>query len=59
MTYNLIMLNAQGASEESEHASKDAVRLKIRTWDARNMTARIYDSNGNLIYEGPALGFCQ
>ena len=58
MTYTLIMLNKQGASEETlYHPSKAAVRRAIRRWRARGMTARVYTSDGELIYDGPALSF--
>lgn len=55
-TYTLIMLNQQGASEQTEHATKAAVRKQIRTWDARHMTARVL-RDGRAIYQGRALRF--
>ena len=54
--YTLIMLNSQGASEETKHTTKTMVRRQIRTWDAKDMTARVYAA-AELIYEGSALGF--
>lgn len=58
-TYTLIMLNAQGASEQTiDIYSKAQVRRTIRQWDAKSMTARVYvDSDSAPIYDGPALGF--
>ncbi len=55
-TYTLIMLNAQGASEETGHDTKAAVRRQIRTWEARKMTARVI-VDGFTVYDGPALKF--
>lgn len=55
--YTLILLNVQGASTQTEHESKAAVRRHIRTWKAKGMTARVYKDSGELIYEGSALGF--
>lgn len=57
VSYTLIMLNAQGASEESRHSTKASARRKIRTWGAKGMTARVYTSDGACIYEGSALSF--
>ena len=58
MTYTLIMLNKQGAAEKTrEHASKADVRRQIRTWEAKGMTARVYTSDGECIYDGSALSF--
>jgi hypothetical protein len=58
MTYTLIMINEQGASEETRnHSTKADVRREIRTWDAKAMTARVYTSDGECIYDGPALSF--
>lgn len=58
MTYTLIMINAQGASEETRnHASKAEVRRQIRTWDAKDMTARVYTNDGACIWDGSALSF--
>ena len=58
MTYTLIMLNKQGASDETrEHSSKADVRRQIRTWDAKDMEARVYTSDGECIYVGSALSF--
>jgi hypothetical protein len=58
MTYTLIMINKQGASEETcNHASKADVRRQIRTWDAKGMTARVCTSDGDFVYEGSALSF--
>lgn len=58
MSYTLIMINKQGASEQTrEHASKTDVRRQIRTWDAKDMTARVYTSDGECIYDGSALSF--
>ena len=58
MAYTLIMINEQGASEETRnHATKAAVRREIRTWHARGMTARVYTSDGECIYNGSALSF--
>lgn len=53
--YTLIMLNDQGASEETNHASKAAIRRHIRTWSGK-MTARVY-RDAECIYDGPALSF--
>lgn len=55
--YTLIMLNKQGASEETKHATKAAIRAHIRQWDAKGMTARVIDANGETIYDGSALSF--
>ena len=58
MTYTLIMINNQGASDETRnHATKAAVRREIRTWNAKGMTARVYTSDGDCIYDGSALSF--
>lgn len=58
MTYTLIILNNQGASEETrEHDSKADVRRQIRTWDSATMTARVYTSDGDCIHAGSALSF--
>ena len=58
MTYTLIMINNQGASEETcNHTTKAAVRREIRTWAAKGMTARVYTSDGERIYDGSALSF--
>jgi hypothetical protein len=58
MTYTLVVINQQGASEESEHASRAAVRGQIRRWsDPENLTARVWDDGGTQVYDGPALGF--
>lgn len=56
--YTLIMINKQGASEDmGNHTSKADVRRAIRIWDAKGMTARVYMSDGECIYDGPALSF--
>lgn len=58
VTYTLIMLNSQGASEETRnHATKADVRRQIRTWQAKGMTARVFTSDGEDIYDGSALSF--
>jgi hypothetical protein len=58
MTYTLIMINEQGASEETRYLiSKADVRRQIRTWDAKGMTARVYTSDGECVYDGSALSF--
>ena len=58
MTYMLIMINKQGASEETRnHATKSDVRREIRAWDAKGMTARVYTSDGECIHDGSALSF--
>ncbi len=58
MTYTLIVINKQGASEETRnHTSKSSVRREIRTWNAKGMTARVYTSYGECIYDGSALSF--
>jgi hypothetical protein len=58
MTYTLIMLNEQGASEETRnHSTKAEVRRQIRTWNAKDMTSRVYTNQGVRVYEGPALSF--
>ena len=57
-TYTLVMLNSQGASESTYYLpSKAAVREQIRTWDAKGMTARVWTSDGQSIWDGPALSF--
>lgn len=57
MTYTLIVLNSQGASEQTSHDTKSAVRSAIRAWaDPKNMTARVFE-DGTQIYDGKALGF--
>lgn len=56
--YSLIVLNAQGASEETKHSTLDAVSQQIGSWDAADMTARVYNKDtGALVYEGAALDF--
>lgn len=58
MTYELILLNDQGASVKTgTHPTKAAVRREIRTWDAKPMKARVYNSDGECIYDGTALSF--
>lgn len=58
MTYTLILINKQGASAETiNHTTKADVRREIRTWDAKGMTARVYTSDGECIYDGSALSF--
>jgi hypothetical protein len=53
--YDLIMLNDQGASEETHHRTLKGVAAQIDTWsDPENMTARVFDGDGKLVYEGPA-----
>ena len=53
----LIMINKQGASQETDHNNQSAIRRQIRTWQARGMTARVFDDNGECIYDGPALSY--
>lgn len=58
MEYILVVINKQGASEETRYQTKAAVRAAIRTWaDPRNLTARVWTSEGEQIYDGTALGF--
>ena len=58
MTYTLIMINKQGAAAETRnHTTKADVRRGIHAWDAKGMTARVYTSDGECIYDGPALSF--
>jgi len=56
--YTLIIINRQGASEETEHATKASIRRSIHTWsDPENLQARVWDDGGAQIYDGAALGF--
>lgn len=58
MTYTLVVINEQGASQESDHATKADVRAAIRNWsDPQNLKARVWDDGGTKIYDGSALGF--
>lgn len=58
MTYTLIMINKSGASKETRnHPTKAAVRREIRTWNASGMTARVYNTDGDCLYDGSALSF--
>lgn len=60
------MVNAQGASERTEHSTKSDVKSQIRNWyDPENLKAIVYkniDDNGNNIfpdeiYNGRSLSF--
>ena len=56
--YALTMSNDSGASEQTSHRTKARVRAQIRNWEARKMTCCVSDTaSGQLLYEGPALGF--
>jgi hypothetical protein len=58
MTYTLIVINKQGASDQTSNLpTKAAVRREIRTWDAKDLTARVYTSDGACVYDGSALSF--
>jgi hypothetical protein len=58
MTYTLVVINNQGASQESEHTTKAEVRDAIRSWsDPENLQARVWDDGGTQVYDGSALGF--
>ena len=61
ISYTLVMINAQGASEvKYDLYSKAKIRRHIRSvWNnPKQMTARVYiDANGIRVYDGPALGF--
>jgi hypothetical protein len=58
MKYTLVVINKQGASEESGHATRIDIRTAIRNWaDPQNMTARVWDDGGVQLYDGPALRF--
>lgn len=55
--YELIMINAQGASETTYHQSLQAVRTQIRSWQYKTMTARVFDGDGKQLFDGPAPEF--
>lgn len=54
----LILLNAQGASEQYTVATKAEARRIIRgAWaDPERLTARLIGDDGEMLYEGSALG---
>ena len=54
--YELIISNDQGATETTNHRSKASVRRQIRTWQARDMTAKVYVGS-TAVYSGRALSF--
>lgn len=54
--YTLIISNDSGATEQTSHSTKAAVRRQIRTWHAADMAA-VVSIDGTEIYSGSALSF--
>jgi len=55
MTLSLIVLNDQGASEQTYHDSIDDLIAQINTWgDPENLIARVLD-DAQVIYDDNAL----
>jgi hypothetical protein len=57
----LIVRNSQGASDTSKHDDRaDARDHLFATWhDPENLTAQLIDSDGQTVYEGPAVDLPQ
>ena len=55
-TIKMIVRNAQGASDETAHESREDARDHLRaTWhDPENLTAQLIDLDGVTVWEGPA-----
>jgi hypothetical protein len=58
-TFTLVVLNEQGASEETRgHETLGDVLAQLGTWsDPENLQARVFDSDGGRVFEGPAEDF--
>lgn len=56
-TIKMIVRNAQGASDETKHESREDARDHLRaTWhDPENLTAQLIDSEGVTVWDGPAI----
>lgn len=56
-TIKMIVRNAQGASDETEHDSREDARDHLRaTWhDPENLTAQLIDRESHTVWQGPAV----
>lgn len=56
VTYTLVVINTQGASDETHGLESMAdVRAQVATWaDPENLEARVWTSDGEQVYDGPA-----
>jgi len=52
--YQIIVKNAQGASDGATRETKQKINAYLKTWaDPQNLTADVSDENGNIVGDKP------